>query len=165
VLTGDLAKTDGLETVARNAHALVIEATYLDEDSDLADQFGHMTAGRVARFAAEMNVGTLLLTHLSRRYRERDVIAEAERFFPNAVVVRDFDRFSVMKDRCAKSRRGRRSIITTEDNEISHPRSFPLQRGRGVHARLPDFRVHYGSLFLSTDAFSLKLHRRSHSTM
>jgi ribonuclease Z len=99
VFTGDIAQTEGIESVAENAHALVMEATYLDEDADLADQFGHMTAGRAARFAAEMNVGTLLLTHLSRRYRERDVIEEAERYFANVVVVRDFDRFSVAKDR------------------------------------------------------------------
>ncbi|MBN1563973.1 MAG: ribonuclease Z [Anaerolineae bacterium] len=99
VFTGDIAKTEGIEAAAQNAHALVIEATYLDEDSDLADQFGHMTAGRAARFAAEMNVGTLLLTHVSRRYRERDVIEEAERYFPHVIVVRDFDRFSVAKDR------------------------------------------------------------------
>ncbi len=99
VFTGDLATMDGLDTAAQNAHALITEATYLDEDADLANQFGHMTAGRAARFAAEKNVGTLLLTHVSRRYRERDVIAEAERYFPNVVVVRDFDRFSVAKDR------------------------------------------------------------------
>ena len=99
VFTGDIAKTDGLETVAKNAHALVMEATYLDEDADLAKQFGHMTAGRAARFATDMNVGTLLLTHLSRRYRERAVIQEAEKYFPNVIIVRDFDRFSVAKDR------------------------------------------------------------------
>ena len=99
MFTGDIAKTDELKTVAKNAHALVMEATYLEEDADLAKQFGHMTAGQAARFATDMNVGTLLLTHLSRRYRERDVIQEAERYFPNVVVVRDFDRFSVAKDR------------------------------------------------------------------
>lgn len=99
VFTGDIAKFDGMADAARNAHALITEATYLDADGDLADQFGHTTAGRAARFAAEVGVKTLLLTHVSRRYRERDVIQEAQQYFPNTFVVRDFDHFSVTKDR------------------------------------------------------------------
>ena len=103
VHTGDIADfNDELRAVARDAHALVMEATYLDEDGDIAGQFGHMTAGRAARFAAEMNVGTLLLTHVSRRYRERDIVDEAQRYHPNVYVVRDFDRFSVAKGRAAQ---------------------------------------------------------------
>jgi len=99
VVTGDIAAYDGLEEVARGAHALVTEATYLDEDAEMAAAFGHMTAGGAARFAAEMGVGALLLTHVSRRYRERDVLDEARRTFPNTFVVRDFDRFMVAKGR------------------------------------------------------------------
>jgi ribonuclease Z len=99
IVTGDIASLDSLTEVARNAHALVIEATYLDEDAEMAEAFGHMTAGRAARFAAEHGVQTLLLTHLSRRYRERDIIAEAHRYFPNAFVVRDFDHYAIAKDR------------------------------------------------------------------
>lgn len=100
VHTGDIAVlNDDLREVAQDAHALVMEATYLDQDSDIASQFGHMTAGNAARFAAEMNVGTLLLTHVSRRYRERDVVDEARHYFPNSYVVRDFDRFSITKGR------------------------------------------------------------------
>ena len=99
VFTGDLASVNGLAEPARGAHALVMEATYLDDDAAMAAQFGHMTAGQAARFAAEAGVGTLLLTHLSRRYRERDVIREAQQYFPTSVVVRDFDRFAVSKGR------------------------------------------------------------------
>ena len=99
VITGDIATFDGLEDIVRDAHALVTEATYIDEDAEMADSFGHMTAGRAARFAVEMGVGTLLLTHVSRRYRERDVLDEARHIFPNTFLVRDFDRFSIAKDR------------------------------------------------------------------
>ncbi|HML22903.1 MAG TPA: MBL fold metallo-hydrolase [Aggregatilinea sp.] len=99
VITGDVATFDGLEPIVQGAHALVTEATYTDEDAEMADAFGHMTAGRAARFAADMGVGTLLLTHVSRRYRERDVLDDARRFFPNSFVVRDFDRFAIAKDR------------------------------------------------------------------
>ena len=99
VHTGDIGALDGLAEVAQGAHALVIEATYLDADAEMAATFGHMTAGQAARFAAEIGVGTLLLTHLSRRYRERDIIQEAQQFFPNSYVVRDFDRFVIAKGR------------------------------------------------------------------
>jgi ribonuclease Z len=107
VFTGDIADLNSLEPVAQNAHALVIEATYLDDDHEMATAFGHMTAGRAARFAAEHGVQTLLLTHVSRRYRERDIIAEAQRYFPNASVVRDFDHYLVTKDRPVRKIDGR----------------------------------------------------------
>jgi ribonuclease Z len=99
VFTGDITQLDGLAAVAQNAHALVIEATYLDADAEMAAQFGHLTAGQAARFAAAHGIQTLLLTHLSRRYRERDVIREARQYFDNSIVVRDFDHFMVSKGR------------------------------------------------------------------
>ena len=71
----------------------------MDEDAEMAAAFGHMTAGGAARFAREIGVETLLLTHISRRYRERDVIHEARQIFPNTYVARDFDRFLVAKGR------------------------------------------------------------------
>jgi ribonuclease Z len=39
----------------------------------------------------------LVLTHISRRYRERDVLAEARTVFPNATVARDFDIFQIKR--------------------------------------------------------------------
>jgi ribonuclease Z len=99
VITGDIGSLDGLDKVARDAHALVIEGTYLDADGEMADSFGHMTVGRAARFCAQNGVGTLLITHVSRRYRERDLIQEARQIFPNSFIVRDFDRFVISKER------------------------------------------------------------------
>lgn len=99
VHTGDMGRTDNILDYVRGAHALVTEATYLDAEADLAEQFGHMTAGSAARFAAEAGVQTLILTHVSRRSREREVIAEAQAYFPNTYVARDFDRFFIAKDR------------------------------------------------------------------
>ncbi|PJF30793.1 MAG: ribonuclease [Candidatus Thermofonsia Clade 1 bacterium] len=99
VHTGDVGRTDNIVEYVRDAHALVTEATYLSADADLAQQFGHMTAAAAARLAAEAGVQTLILTHLSRRSRERDVLAEAQAIFPNTYVARDFDRFSINKER------------------------------------------------------------------
>jgi ribonuclease Z len=103
VFTGDIGVLDEtLRQVAQQAHCLVMEGTYLDAEGEMAEAFGHMTAGRAARFAAECGVGTLLLTHVSRRYRERDVVQEARRYFPNSYVVRDFDRFLIAKGRAVQ---------------------------------------------------------------
>lgn len=95
VMTGDIGKTNGLEKVVRNAHALVTEATYMDADLPLARQNSHITAGLAARLAREANVKQLILTHISGRYRERDLEAEARAIFPNTVIARDFDTFKV----------------------------------------------------------------------
>jgi ribonuclease Z len=96
---GDVGRTDNIAQYVQDAHALVIEATYLDAEAELARQFGHMTAAQAARLALEANVKTLILTHISRRSRERDVLAEAQAIFPNTYVARDFDMFSIAKDR------------------------------------------------------------------
>jgi ribonuclease Z len=97
VFVGDAGSTRDLHDVARNADALVIEATYLQGESDLARQFGHLTARQAARLARDAGVRSLILTHLSRRYAERDVCAEAQAIFPGAYIARDFDRFQIAK--------------------------------------------------------------------
>ncbi len=95
VVVGDVGEVDSLVDICRGADALVIESTYLDEEADMARQFSHMTARRSAELAAKAGVRALYLTHVSRRYREKDVIAEAQSAFPDAVVARDFDTFQI----------------------------------------------------------------------
>jgi ribonuclease Z len=97
VHVGDAGRTDDLVDVTRGADALVIEATYLNEEAEMARKFGHLTAYQAAALAREAEVGHLLLTHLSRRYRDRDVLDEAQAVFPNTIVVRDFDHFRVRR--------------------------------------------------------------------
>jgi len=97
VVIGDSGETDSLVEICRGADALVIESTYLDEEADMAKQFGHLTARRSAELAARAGVGRLLLTHISRRYREKDVQQQAQEVFPNTEVARDFDTFQVRR--------------------------------------------------------------------
>jgi len=99
VFISDAGRTDSLVDIAQNADALVIEATYLDTDAKMARNFGHITAAQAARLAKEANVNQLYLTHISRRYREQDVVNEARSIFPESVVVRDFDRVKVVKEK------------------------------------------------------------------
>jgi ribonuclease Z len=88
---GDCGSTDNLYDFARDADGLVIEATYLSIEEELAAQFGHLTAAQAAKFADEAGVEQLFLTHISRRYREREILAEAQAIFPRTSVARDFD--------------------------------------------------------------------------
>jgi ribonuclease Z len=97
VFVGDAGSTRELHDVAHRADALVIEATYLQSESDLARQFGHLTAQQAARLARDVGVQALILTHLSRRYAERDVWSEAQAIFPEVYIARDFDRFQISK--------------------------------------------------------------------
>lgn len=99
---GDVGRTDELAGICQQADALVIEATYMDEESEMARQFAHLTARQAAELAAQAGVHHLLLTHISRRYRERDVLAEAQAIFPNSRVVRDFDHYQVRQGECLK---------------------------------------------------------------
>jgi len=78
--------------------ALVIESTYTQEEADLAERFDHLTASQAATLAKEAGVGQLFLNHLSRRYRERDVLDEAQAIFPAVQVARDFDHFQIKHD-------------------------------------------------------------------
>lgn len=99
VFVGDAGRTDDLVEEVSDADALVIEATYLEIEADMAYQFGHLTAAQAARLAAEAGVRQLWLTHISRRYRESEVLAEAQAIFPNVQVARDFDRMKVVKQK------------------------------------------------------------------
>jgi len=102
VHVGDVGRTEDLDEVCQGADTLVIEATYLEEEVQMAQEFAHLTARQAAELALRTGVGHLILTHISRRYRERDVIAEARAVFPNTVVARDFDAFQVRRGECIK---------------------------------------------------------------
>jgi ribonuclease Z len=99
VFVGDAGRTDNLLEVAHEADALVIEATYLNNDAAMARQFSHLTATQAALLALEARVQHLYLTHISRRYREQDVLNEARAIFPNTIIARDFDRVKVVKEK------------------------------------------------------------------
>jgi ribonuclease Z len=98
VYIGDTGEVDSLVEVCQGADGLVCEATYLDAEADMAKQFAHLTARQAADLAKRAGVQKLILTHISRRYREKEVIAEAQAIFPGAIVARDFDTFQVKRD-------------------------------------------------------------------
>jgi ribonuclease Z len=102
VHVGDVGRVDELKDVCSQADALVIESTYLQEEAEMAQEFAHLTAHQAARLASQAQVKHLILTHISRRYRERDVLAEARAIFPETMVARDFDAFQIKRGELIK---------------------------------------------------------------
>ena len=97
-ITGDTGKTHNLLDAVNGVDTLVIESTYISQDAEMARKFGHLTARQAAELAVQARVKRLVLTHLSRRYRVRDVLNEARKFFPESYVARDFDEYQVKRD-------------------------------------------------------------------
>ncbi len=95
---GDLGETASLVDLLKDVDGIVMEATYLDEDKDMARQFAHITARQAAEFARQVGAGKLMLTHLSRRYRDKDILNEAQAVFENTSVARDFDTFTIKRE-------------------------------------------------------------------
>ena len=98
VVLGDVGNVENLITYCDQADALVVEATYLESEVEMAAQFGHLTARQAAELAKKSGVQQLILTHLSRRYRERDIQQEAQEVFENTIIARDFDTFQIKKE-------------------------------------------------------------------
>jgi ribonuclease Z len=96
---GDCARTDNILESCRDADGLVIEATYLEVEAELAREFSHLTARQSAALARDARVRRLFLTHLSRRYRDREVLEEARAVFPETVVAKDFDHYSIVREK------------------------------------------------------------------
>lgn len=95
VVVGDVGRVDKLLPYVQGADALVIECTYLQSEDDMAIEFGHATAQKVATLAFEAGVKQLILTHVSSRYRDADILAEAQAIFPATSLARDFDVFQI----------------------------------------------------------------------
>ncbi|WP_093612998.1 ribonuclease Z [Streptomyces indicus] len=66
----DTRLCDGVFALADGCDLLVIESTFLDQDVQLAEDHGHLTAGQAATVARESGVRHLVLTHFSQRYTD-----------------------------------------------------------------------------------------------
>jgi ribonuclease Z len=97
VYVGDTAEISDLIPYAQGADALVIEATYLSAEAELAEQYGHLTVVEAAALAREAGVRSLYLNHISRRYAAQEVLEEAQAVFPDTTVARDFDRYEIKR--------------------------------------------------------------------
>ncbi|RLL66728.1 ribonuclease Z [Streptomyces sp. Z26] len=98
----DTRLCDGVHELADGCDLLVIESTFLDEDTALAEEYGHLTAGQAGRVAADAGVRHLVLTHFSQRYADPAAFGEQARaagFTGELTVARDLDRVPLPRRR------------------------------------------------------------------
>ncbi|GGZ72211.1 ribonuclease Z [Streptomyces echinoruber] len=98
----DTRLCEGVHALAEGCDLLVIESTFLDQDEELAVEFGHLTAGQAARAARDAGVRHLVLTHFSQRYAQPEEFerqARAAGFEGELTVARDLQRVPVPKRR------------------------------------------------------------------
>ena len=91
---GDTRFTPVSVELAEAADVLIHEATFAAKDEMLAKEYFHSTTVQAAQVAKEAGAKQLLLTHISARYQQEDVLSlmeEAKEIFSNTVVVNDFD--------------------------------------------------------------------------
>ena len=87
----DTEECIGFSNLAQDADVLVAEATYESSLDEKAEQYKHMTAQTVAQIASQTNVGKLILTHFSQRYKTVDALQEdAKKVFPRTSCAYDF---------------------------------------------------------------------------
>jgi ribonuclease Z len=76
--------------LARDVDLLIHEATYTEENTEEAQNYGHSTAAQAAIIAREANAKSLLLTHFSTRYPDLSpLLQEAQAIFPETRVAQD----------------------------------------------------------------------------
>jgi ribonuclease Z len=95
VLAGDGRPSEMTVAVAHGADLLVHEATFGDEDAEIAVDRRHSTAREAAEVAREAEVRLLALTHVSARSAPRALLDEATAVFERTILPRDFDRVEI----------------------------------------------------------------------
>lgn len=86
----DTRVCDAAVELAGDADMVVCESTYLGSEAELAQRYGHLTAGQAALIAKEAGARMLVLTHFSQRYADlAPLLAEAQEIFPNTVAAKD----------------------------------------------------------------------------
>jgi len=86
-ILGDTRPCEGVLPLAQHADVLVHEATFTHDLADTAHEYYHSTSRQAAEAAVAANVGQLILTHFSSRYKDEEqlqpLLQEAQEIFPN----------------------------------------------------------------------------------
>ena len=91
VYTGDTRPFKGFANFAVDADLVIHEATFDDTLSEKAESDGHSTPSQAAKEAKKAKAKKLVLTHISARYPDSQLLLEqAQKVFKNTVVAEDF---------------------------------------------------------------------------
>jgi ribonuclease Z len=96
VYTGDTGPSENLVKLAENADLLIHEATFEDELKERALEDGHSTPSMAAETAKAAGAKRLVLTHISARYKDANILLEqARKIFVNTELAQDFLRLEL----------------------------------------------------------------------
>ncbi|ADV64896.1 ribonuclease Z [Desulfurococcus mucosus] len=87
--TGDTMPCSSVVENCRGVDVLIHESTFTSDMGPEAHEEYHSTTRDAASAALEAGAASLVLTHISARYSDEDVLRDGLRFFYNTVVARD----------------------------------------------------------------------------
>ncbi len=91
VYSGDTKPCKELERAAENSDLLIVDSTFGEDHKEKSIEYGHGEAKGMAEIAKKANVGKLVLTHFSNRYKdERELEKEAREVFEESYAAEDF---------------------------------------------------------------------------
>jgi ribonuclease Z len=98
VYSGDTSPSRQMVEFAKDADVLIHESTFEGIYGDKAYEMGHSTSVQAAEIAKKANVKKLILTHVSTRYKNSDILeTEAKEIFGNSTVAEDFMQIEVKR--------------------------------------------------------------------
>lgn len=98
VYSGDTRPSSNMVEFSQDVDVLIHESTFDDAHKSRAIETGHSTASDAARIAKKSHVKNLILTHISTRFLDVDIIEkEASEIFEQVIVARDFMTFDVKR--------------------------------------------------------------------
>jgi len=104
VFCGDTTYCENLVHLAKGADLLIHEATFSQQEEDIAKRNFHSTTIIAAKVAKKAQVKHLILTHISPRYSssnnksaitESELLAEAQNVFPETILAEDFMEYKI----------------------------------------------------------------------
>ena len=96
VYTGDTRPFRDFAKLATGANVLIHDATFDDSLAERAAEDGHSTPSQAARVAKKANVEQLILTHISARYEDANMLLkQAKKIFDNTRVAEDFMKLEI----------------------------------------------------------------------
>lgn len=97
----DTMYSEGLLPHLQGADLLCLECTFANDLAELGRERQHLTAGQAGLLARKAGAAHLLLTHISARYREPDLLlGQASAEFENCIVAADNMRIEIRNGKC-----------------------------------------------------------------
>ena len=93
VYSGDTEICDNLIRLAGDADLLIQDCTYFD--SERKEKYGHASLEDVVKMVEKAGVKRVILTHISRRYRDLEKLRRRLRDYPTLTVAEDFMKVTI----------------------------------------------------------------------